>query len=151
MFDVQARPIHVHAGPQVVSFMCCKCDNGPLLYAHVLPDDEVGPGGKRRWVGLAVPGKRLGIRGHLNDPSYHDQRATGIPVDRYGPMGRPPKISKSGAITLSCGRCGKQRPYAPIGAERLMAAARDAARHRSERIRVSAGGELSCEVEPGHW
>ncbi|MGH3261914.1 MAG: hypothetical protein ACRDNS_07970 [Trebonia sp.] len=120
----------------VVTFTCAVCNaNTPLLYAHVLPD--AGPDGLRG-VEFTFPGRRLSTRDRLADPSYIDQRATGVPVDRYGPD-RPVKIGPRGGISLGrCAQCGTR--YPTKRAERLKAAALDAARQGVERVDVSPGG-----------
>ena len=54
--------------PQTVTFLCEKCKDGPLLYAHLLPNGEVE---------LEVPGERKGTRNRLNDGFYIDSASRG--------------------------------------------------------------------------
>jgi hypothetical protein len=122
-----------------VSF-CCDLCGGRLLYVHSWGDGRVE---------LSVPGPRLSVLHRLREPSYIDQRATGIPVVRDG-YERSPSVTKSGSVVVSCGRCGSRRHYDPIKRERLVADAAAAVRDGVERVRVTRGGALESEIEPGH-
>jgi len=85
----EARGMSEHEW-QTVSFCCYLC-GGPLLYVQSWGDGRVE---------LSVPGPRLSVRHRLRDPSYIDQRATGIAVERDG-YEREPSVTRSGSVVVS--------------------------------------------------